>query len=166
MSNLFLKRVGFSMVLGMASLQAMAASSDDFVDAATEAGIAEVETGKLALDKSKDAEVKTFAQQMVTDHTQANQKLGDIARKLDISVPDEAALTAKVKEMILEWRDESFDRSYVNNQVEAHKKAVELFKKEAASSDKAELKAFASETLPKLEEHLEHAKKLQAKHGQ
>lgn len=81
MSNLFLKRVGFSMVLGMASLQAMAASSDDFVDAATEAGIAEVVTGKLALDKSKDPQIKTFAQQMVTDHTQANQKLGDIARK-------------------------------------------------------------------------------------
>jgi len=66
----------------------------------------------------------TFAQQMVTDHTQANQKLGDIARKLDISVPDEAAIT-----------------------------------------DKAELKGFDSETLPKLEQHLEHAKALQAKHG-
>lgn len=166
MCNLFLKRVGFSMVLGMASLQAMAASSDDFVDAATEAGIAEVVTGKLALDKSKDPQIKTFAQQMVTDHTQANQKLGDIARKLDISVPDEAALTDKVKKMILEWRDESFDRSYVNNQVEAHEKAVELFRKETASSDKAELKAFAGETLPKLEEHLKHAKELQAKHGQ
>jgi len=43
---------------------------------------------------------------------------------------------------------------------------VELFRKEAASSDKAELKAFAGETLPKLEEHLKHAKELQAKHGQ
>lgn len=102
---------------------------------------------------------------MVTDHTQANQKLGDIARKLDISVPDDAAMTDKVKKMILEWRDESFDKSYLNNQVDAHEKAVELFKKEAASSDKAELKAFASETLPKLEQHLEHAKALQAKHA-
>ena len=91
MSSLFIKRVGFSMVLGLASVQAMAASSDDFVEAATEAGIAEVVTGKLALEKTQNAEIKTFAQQMVTDHTQANQKLGDIARKLDISVPDEAA---------------------------------------------------------------------------
>ncbi|MCO7518187.1 MULTISPECIES: DUF4142 domain-containing protein [unclassified Pseudomonas] len=165
MSNLFLKRVGLSLVLGAVSMQAMAASSNDFVDTAIESGIAEVVTGKLALDKSKDAEIKTFAQQMVSDHTQANQKLGDIARQLDISVPDEAALTDKVKKMILEWRDESFDRSYVNNQVQAHEKAVELFKKEASSSDKPELKAFASETLPKLEEHLKHAKALQAKHG-
>ncbi|MFJ4156140.1 DUF4142 domain-containing protein [Pseudomonas sp. NPDC089752] len=165
MSNLFIKRAGLSLIIGMASLQAMAASSDDFVDAATEAGIAEVVTGNLAMEKSQNAEIKAFAQQMVTDHTKANQKLGDIARKLDISVPDEAALTDKVKKMILEWREESFDKSYVNNQVDAHEKAVELFKKEAASSDKAELKAFASETLPTLEHHLEQAKALQTKHG-
>ncbi|GLH34089.1 MULTISPECIES: DUF4142 domain-containing protein [Pseudomonas] len=165
MSNLFIKRAGLSLVLGMASLQALAASSDDFVDAATEAGIAEVVTGNLALEKSQNADIKTFAQHMVTDHTKANQQLGDIARKLDISVPDEAALTDKVKKMILEWREESFDKSYVNNQVDAHEKTVELFKKEAASSDKPELKAFASETLPTLEKHLEQAKALQAKHG-
>jgi len=165
MSSLFNKRAGFSMVLGLASVHALAASSDDFFEAATEAGIAEVVTGNLAKKKSQNADIKAFAQQMVTDHTQANQKLGDIARKLDISVPDEAALTDKVKKVILEWREESFDKSYINNQVDAHEKAVELFKKEAASSDKAELKAFASDTLPKLEQHLEHAKALQAKHG-
>ena len=164
MSNLLIKRIGLSIALGLTSVHAMAASSDDFVDAATEAGIAEVVTGNLAKEKSQSADIKSFAQQMVTDHTQANQKLGDIARKLDISVPDEAALTDKVKKMILEWRDDSVDKSYINNQVDAHEKAVELFKKEAASSDKAELKAFASATLPKLEQHLEHAKALQAKH--
>ncbi|MDH1548463.1 MULTISPECIES: DUF4142 domain-containing protein [Pseudomonas] len=165
MSSLFIKRVGLSMVLGLVSAHTLAASSNDFVDAAVESGIAEVVTGNLAQEKSQNAEIKSFAQQMVTDHTQANQKLGDIARKLDISVPDDPAMTDKVKKMILEWRDESFDKSYLNNQVDAHEKAVELFKKEAASSDKAELKAFASETLPKLEQHLEHAKALQAKHA-
>lgn len=165
MSNLFIKRVGLSMVLGMASVHAFAASSDDFVDAATEAGIAEIVTGKLALEKSQNGEIKTFAQHMVTDHTKANQALADIAKKLDISVPDDAAITDKVKKVILEWRDESFDKSYVNNQVDAHQKTVELFKKEAASSDKAELKAFAAKTLPTLEKHLEEAKALQTHHG-
>ncbi len=165
MSNLFLKQLGLSFVLGIGSIHAMAATSDDFVEAATESGIAEVVTGNLALEKSQNAEIKKFAQQMVTDHTQANQKLGDIARNLDITPPDEAALTDKVKKVILEWREESFDKSYINNQVDAHEKAVELFKKESTSSDKPELKAFASETLPKLEHHLEEAKQLQATHG-
>ena len=166
MSTPFLKQVGLCAALAMATAQAIAASANDFVDSASEAGIAEVVAGNLALEKSQDAEIKAFARQMVTDHTQAGQQLGDIARKLDIDVPDEAALTDKVKKMILAWRDESFDRAYVNNQVQAHEKAVALFKKEANSSDKPELKAFASETLPKLEAHLQHAKALQAKHGQ
>lgn len=165
MNKPFWKIAGVTLLMGLASLQVQAASSNDFVDAATEAGIAEVVTGKLALEKSQNADIKQFAQQMVTDHTKANQQLGEIARKLDISVPDEAALIDKVKKMILEWREESFDRSYVNNQVDAHEKAVELFKKEASSSDKPELKAFASETLPTLEDHLKQAKALQATHA-
>ncbi|WP_422422189.1 DUF4142 domain-containing protein [Pseudomonas sp. GZD-222] len=166
MNNPFLKRIGFAMVLAVTSAHVLAATSSDFIDAATEAGIAEVVAGNLAKEKSKNPEIKAFAQQMVTDHTQANQKLGDIARKLDITVPDEATMTDKAKKVILEWRDETFDRSYLNNQVDAHEKAVELFKKEASSSDNAELKAFASNALPKLEHHLEQAKQLQAKHGQ
>ncbi|HYQ53853.1 MAG TPA: DUF4142 domain-containing protein [Pseudomonas sp.] len=165
MNNPFLKLAGVTLWVSMASFHVQAASSDDFVDAAIEAGIAEVVTSNLAQEKSQSADIKQFAQQMVTDHTKANQKLGDIARKLDISVPDDAALTDKVKKMILEWREESFDKSYVNNQVDAHEKAVELFKKEATSSDKPELKAFASDALPTLQHHLEQAKALQAKHG-
>lgn len=165
MNNLFIKRVGLSMVLGMASWQAMAASSNDFVDAATEAGIAEIVTGNLAQEKSQNTEIKAFAKQMVTDHTKANEELTALAGKLDIEVPDDAALTDKVKKMILEWRDDSFDKSYLNNQVDAHEKAVELFQKEANSSDKDELKAFAAKTLPTLEKHLQHAKELKAKHG-
>ncbi|KPA87568.1 MULTISPECIES: DUF4142 domain-containing protein [Pseudomonas] len=165
MSNPFFKYAGLALALGMASLQVQAATSNDFVDAATESGISEVVLGKLAQEKSHSADIKQFAAKMVSDHTQANQKLSEIAHKLDIEVPDEAALTDKVKKMILEWRDESFDKSYVENQLKAHEKAVELFKKEAASSDKAELKAFASETLPTLEHHLEQVKALHASHG-
>lgn len=82
MNNLFLKRIGLSVALGMASLHAMAASSDDFVDAAAESGIAEVVTSNLALEKTQSADIKTFAQQMVADHTKANQKLGDIAKSM------------------------------------------------------------------------------------
>ncbi|WP_194791520.1 DUF4142 domain-containing protein [Pseudomonas sp. UFMG81] len=165
MSHSLFKYAGLSLILGMASWQVQAASSDDFVEAASEAGIAEVVTANLALEKSQSADIKTFAQQMASDHAKANQQLAEIARKLDISVPDEAALTDKVRKMILEWREASFDKSYVNNQVDAHEKAVALFKKEAASSDKAELKAFASQTLPTLEHHLEQARALQATHG-
>lgn len=64
--------------------------------------------------------MKTFAQHMVTDHTKANQALAALAKKLDIEVPDDAALTDQAKKAILELRDESFDKAYANNQVAAH----------------------------------------------
>lgn len=165
MNTLMMKKLGLAFVLVAGSIStAMAASSNSFVDDAAEGGITEVEAGKLALEKSSSADVKAFAQHMVTDHTKANQELMTLAKKLDIEVPDDAALTDKAKKAILEMRDESFDKAYANNQVAAHEKTVELFQKEAASSDNAELKAFATKALPTLEAHLKMAKELQAKH--
>ncbi|WP_369303395.1 DUF4142 domain-containing protein [Pseudomonas sp. N2-5-1-1] len=165
MTTLLMKQMGLTFVLVAGSIStAMAATSNSFVDDAAQGGITEVEAGKLALEKSSSADVKTFAQHMVTDHTKANQELTALAKKLDIEVPDDAALTDKAKKAILEMRDESFDKAYANNQVAAHEKTVELFQKEAASSDNAELKAFAAKILPTLEAHLKMAKELQAKH--
>ncbi|EIK94123.1 hypothetical protein PMM47T1_23732 [Pseudomonas sp. M47T1] len=149
---------------GVLAGPAFAATSNDFVDAAASGGITEVEAGKLALEKSTSADVKTFANQMIKDHGAANDKLTALATKLDIEVPDSATLTQQAKQKVLEMRDESFDKAYAANQVKAHEDTVALFKKEAASSDKPELKAFAEKTLPTLEEHLKMAKALQAKH--
>ena len=166
MTTRLMKQMGLTFALVAGSIStAMAATSNDFVDNAAKGGITEVEAGKLALEKSSSADVKTFAQHMVTDHTKANNELMALAKKLDIEVPDDAALTDKAKKAILEMRDESFDKAYANNQVAAHEKTVELFKKEAASSDNAELKAFATKTLPTLEAHLKMAKELQSKYA-
>lgn len=77
MNTPLLKIAGVTLLMGLASLQVQAASSYDFVDAATEAGIAEVVTGNLAQEKSQSADIKQFAQQMVTDHTKANQQPSD-----------------------------------------------------------------------------------------
>ncbi|MDE1164569.1 MAG: DUF4142 domain-containing protein [Pseudomonas sp.] len=145
--------------------QAFAATSNDFVDTAAAGGIAEVEAGKLAQEKSASADIKAFASEMVKDHTAANHELTALAKKLDLQVPDDAALTAKAKKMILEMRDESFDKAYTNNQVKAHEDTVALFKKEADTSDNPELKAWAAKTLPKIEHHLDQAKALQTKYN-
>ncbi len=167
MTNQLMKQMGLTFALVAGSIStAMAATSNDFVDEAAQGGITEVAIGKLALEKSASADVKAFAQHMVTDHTKANEELVALAKKLDIEVPDDADLTDKAKKAILEIREESFDKSYANNQVAAHEKTVELFEKEAASSDNAELKAFATKTLPTLKAHLEKAKALQAKYNQ
>ncbi|WPP01862.1 DUF4142 domain-containing protein [Pseudomonas sp. HR96] len=153
-----------TLMLG-ASVTAFAATSNDFVTKASEGGVAEVQAGKLAEQKSQSADIKAFAAMMVKDHTAANGELTGLAQKLDLKVEDDATLVAKAKKEILELRDESFDKAYVNNQVKAHEDTVALFTKESQSSDNAELKAWATKTLPKLQAHLDQARALQAKYN-
>ncbi|MBK5355709.1 DUF4142 domain-containing protein [Pseudomonas sp. TH41] len=149
---------------------ACAATSNNFVDNAAAGGIAEIETSKLALEKSASADVKAFANMMITDHSKANDELAALAKKNDIKVPDDTTLVKQAKEKILDMRGESFDAAYATNQVKAHEEAIELFKKEAntVTDDRVAgataLKGFAQQMLPALEKHLDMAKKLQAAH--
>lgn len=127
-----------------------------FVEEASAKGIAEVETGKLALEKSTSPQVKAFAQSMVDDHTAATKKL---------EVSEDAELINQAKALILKLRgEESFDKAYANNQVMAHRETIELFRKAALSTD-ADISGFATATLPKLEHHLQQAEELAATLG-
>ncbi|WP_434771944.1 DUF4142 domain-containing protein [Pseudomonas entomophila] len=154
-----------SVLFAFAAQAVMAAEPADFVDEASAKGIAEIEAGKLAQQKSQSADVKTFAQMMVDDHTKANEQLKGIAQTKNIKVATDAELMDKAKKLILDIRDESFDRSYANNQVKAHEQTIELFKKEAKDGKDADVKKFAADTLPKLEAHLKKAEELAAAHG-
>jgi putative membrane protein len=170
MDGFTLRQLGLAVALSTSMGAAWAATSNDFVDNAAAGGIAEIETSKLALEKSASADVKEFANKMITDHTKANEELKTLAKKHDIEVPEDTTLVKKAKEKLLDLRDESFDAAYANNQVKAHEETIALFKKEAetVTDDKkagnTELKAFAQKMLPDLEHHLEAAKKLQAAH--
>lgn len=170
MDGFNLRHLALAVALSTSIGPAFAATSNDFVDKAAAGGIAEIEASRLALEKSQSADIKKFANMMITEHGKANDKLATIAKKNDIEVPDNTTLVKQAKEKILDMRDESFDAAYANNQVKAHEEAIELFKKEAntVTDDKTkgevELKGFAQEMLPGLEKHLDMAKKLQAAH--
>ena len=170
MDGLTLRHLTLAVALSTSMGTAFAATDNDFVDKAAAGGIAEIETSKLALEKSASADIKSFANMMITDHSKANDELAAIAKKNDIEVPDTTTLVKQAKEKILDMRDESFDAAYADNQVKAHEETIELFKKEAntVTDDQVkgatELKGFAQKMLPGLEKHLEAAKKLQAAH--
>ncbi len=143
-----------------------AQDNDDFVEDASAKGVAEVEAGKLALEKGNAADVKSFADMMIKDHTMANSKLKVIADGKKFKVSNDAQLMDKAKTMILELRSaKSFDQAYANNQVKAHEATIELFEEESNNGKDADLQAFAAETLPKLKDHLIHAKALAKAHG-
>ncbi|MHC8334048.1 DUF4142 domain-containing protein [Pseudomonas sp. LB3P25] len=170
MDGLTLRHLTLAVALSTSMGTALAATSNDFVDNAAAGGIAEIETSRLALEKSSSADIKAFANMMITDHSKANDELAALAKKNDIEVPDSTTLVKQAKEKILDMRDESFDAAYANNQVKAHEDTIKLFKKEAntVTDDKVkgatDLKGFAQKMLPALEKHLEMAKKLQAAH--
>jgi putative membrane protein len=156
-----------AILIGMASQGVFAAQdNDDFVEDASAKGVAEVEAGKLAQEKGTAADVKSFAEMMIKDHSAANDKLKTLATSKNLEVSDDAQLMDKAKAMILELRSaKSFDQAYANNQVKAHEATIKLFEEEAANGKDADLKAFATETLPKLKAHLSQAQALAKAHG-
>lgn len=132
-----------------------------FIVKAANSGMFEIESSKIAVKRAKDAEVKKFAQQMVTDHTKADAELKKVAGTKVPAKPDEATL-ARI-EKINAASDDKFDAVYVAEQRAAHDEAVSLFTKASKDVADPELKAFAEKTLPTLEQHQEHIKALDAK---
>lgn len=147
---------------GMAGVDTTVDSIDaeEFLEEASAKGVAEIETAHKALELSQSAEVKAFAERMIKEHAAANEKMAELAAARNMEISDEATLMDKAKRMILEARDgDSFDAAYANNQVAAHEQAIELFERASRSEDSG-IAAFANDTLPKLQEHLEEARQL------
>jgi len=124
-----------------------------------------VEASKLALEKTANPDVKTFATLMIDEHTTVGDRLKKLAATKNLKVPDRPGVTQRAKIAILGKLDgAAFDEQYVGTiGVSAHKDAVDLFKKGAAEAKDAEVKDFAAKTLPNLEHHLEMANALKAK---
>lgn len=129
-----------------------------FVEEAARGGMAEVEAGKLAQKQAAAAPVKAFAEQMVADHTKANDQLAQIAMTKGIEVPTEADRSHKRSlEKMGKLQGAEFDREYMKTMVADHKKTVSLFEKESKSGKDPELKKFAATLLPDLQKHLQMA---------
>lgn len=138
--------------------------AQNFVSAASAAGMAEIDTAKLALTKSQSADIRTFAQRIIDDHTRAGEALKAIAQRQKLVLSDSPGMVDQAKAKVLDVRDESFDAAYANNQVGAHEEAVKLFTDAANNSSDTEIKAFAQKTLPVLQQHLEMAQELVKAH--
>jgi putative membrane protein len=134
-----------------------------FVEAASASGLAEVSLGKLGAQQGQSQEVKTFGQQMVDDHTKANDELKTIAGGKSIPVSTlPMAEDAKAATMIAKKQGADFDAAFKKKMVADHEKAVKLFTSESTGGKDPELKAFATKTLPTLKHHLEMARQLPA----
>jgi putative membrane protein len=118
----------------------------------------EIESSKIAEQKG-NAQEKTFAAQMIKDHTKTSSELkemvsGDLSAAIPSSLDDSSQ---KKLDKLRDAKPEDFASEYDPMQVSAHKDAVSLFERYAKGGDDAKLKDWAGKTLPTLEHHLEMA---------
>ena len=138
----------------------------DFVNSASLGGIAEVELAQDGVKHATNADVKSFAQKLVDDHTKANQELSSFASSRGVTT------TAKVegkmketKERIMKLTGKSFDQAFVKQMIEDHTSTIKMFEDESKAGTDADLKNWVDKTLPTLRDHLKMAQDLQAKIG-
>jgi len=128
----------------------------------------EIELGKLAADKAQNAEVRKFADDMVTDHTNADQKLTDLAKRTNLDLnatphdPVEHALqeaSDDCKRSLKGMSGAQFDVAYIAPQVDKHIFALQLVE-DAQKTATGDAKKFLDEARSTVESHMDHAKNL------
>jgi len=151
-------------LLACVSLMAQSNAADQqFAKTAAEVNMTEAHLGQLAQDKAANAEIKDYGRELVQDHTTAYQDLDVIATKDGFTIPK--GIDAQHEPTINRFKNlngKNFDKQFLNEQVKAHQKALAEFRKEAQNGQNSDLKAYANKCIPKLEEHLQRAEKLQA----
>jgi putative membrane protein len=131
-----------------------------FVPAATSSNTFEIQSSRLALQRSRNPEVRRFAQQMIRDHNMAGRRMMAAARAGGVPAP-RPMLNDKHQAMLDSVRSASdFDAAYMDAQLAAHQEAVALFTSYSSTGDNAELVVFAKETLPTLQMHLDHVQSM------
>lgn len=142
----------------------LARADSAFLKQAAQDGHAEVEGSKLALSKAISPEVRAFAQKMVDEHTKAGEELSVLAAAKGVQLPDGPSIMQKAKLKLLSAREgASFDKHYADSiGLKAHQDTVKLFQKAADEAKDPQVKAFATQTLPTLQHHLDMSRDLYA----
>ena len=141
-------------------------ADQDFIANAAKGNREEVTLGNMVAAKTKDPNVRQFAQQMVKDHTVALNELTQLAQSKNITLPeglpdDATALQTKLSSDT----GKTFDKDYVSAMVDDHKKDVSEFQDASQNAKDPDVKQWAAKTLPTLQAHLDKVQQLNAKMG-
>lgn len=132
--------------------------------AAAQANLGEVDAGNMASSKATNADVKTFAAKMVTDHTTANDQLKNWANAKGIALPTETDDEHKKTAADLSKKSGAdFDRSYMDAMVKGHTKVASDLEAAKTKVTDADLRTWIDNTLPVVQGHLQMAKDIRAK---
>lgn len=140
----------------------IAASDREFIALATSADMLEVESGQLALEKSKNSSIRAFAQHMVDDHIKTSAELRELATSVGAAPPAAMAPPHEAHlHRLRELNGVEFDREYAAQVgVAAHQEAVALFERASREAANVDVRGFTDKTLPELRKHLQEGQTL------
>jgi putative membrane protein len=122
----------------------------------------EVETAKIALQRSHNQQVRQFAQQEIDDHTQSQDQLRQVAQSKGAELPKVLGnMEQGMVNNLSATNDSNFDKAYIDGEVTSHQDAVNNANAEAMNGSDVDVKAYAQKILPTLQQHLLKAKQLQ-----
>lgn len=135
------------------------------LDGLAAASIAGIETGKTALEKSGNPEVKKFARQVIDERSAALKEVERLALVKGMSVPKDADMQHKASGTALKLlAGDSFDRQYLSNAgVEDHAQTVALLHRTQREARDPEVKALAVRLLPPVQQQLDTARQMAAR---
>jgi putative membrane protein len=157
------------LVIGCAAVQAQSAKPNDaqIAHIAYTAGVIDIKSAHLALEKSKNKDVRTFADDMVRDHTAVNDQALALVKKLNVTPQDNDTSKALTKQaadketMLKGLSGAAFDKAYAENEVAYHKTVDGALQDTLIpSASNAELKSLLSTGLKIFEGHEQHAEHL------
>ncbi len=137
-----------------------------FVRKALEGGMVEVQLGQLALQKSNNADVKQFAQQMIDDHTKLGDAMKQVAQQM--SVPAPASPSKKDKATIAKLQalnGDDFDKAYIKDMVQDHQQDAKEFKSEAQNTANPGLKQLTTQGAQMIDDHLQMIEQIAQKNN-
>jgi putative membrane protein len=131
------------------------------------AGQIDVDAGRQALARSRNADVRAFAETMVRDHAAVNQQALALVQRLHVTPeanPTSAALSSQAADAhrrLGALRGAAFDRAYIQNEVAYHRTVNEALRATLIpSAHNAELKSLLEAGLALFSAHQEHAEQL------
>ncbi len=137
-----------------------------FVHQALQGGMAQIQLGQLALQKSSNPDVKEFAQKMVDDHTKLGDAMKQLAQQMKVKPPNSPS--GKDKSTIAKLNalnGDAFDKAYIQDMVKDHKQDEKDFKQEAENASNPALKSLASQGSQMIDQHLQMIEQIAQKNN-
>jgi len=143
-----------------ASALQLSTVDDNFIAQANLGAPFQIASGRLAEKKGTTAAIRDYAHLMVVSHVPVVNALNAILQRKNMAAPPNTLLHGAYNAMVASLeadRGIGFDRDYVEGQVEYQKGNAALFQYEIQHGADPDLKEFARQTLPKIEDHLHRA---------